>query len=523
MGDNSMNTLKRSYARRAGYRMASLTFRIVLLPALIAFAITQVAWTANETRAARSAADHIQPYVEDPRYWQYKGKPVMLLGGNKWDAPFFIQDQETVYDDLQAAGGNYLRYILKQRQADSSSVVKLVRIFPFRKLNNGKYDLNQWSDDYWDRFSDGLRMCEERAIIAQITLWDHFDFYREEWEISPWNPKNNVNYTSGESGLADSYPVHPGKDTNPFMKTVPTMRDNTVVLDYQKKLIAKMISIALNHNNVLYNMANEGNLGQEKWDRWWCDFIRNEASAVGKTIYTTTMFDRQRWEPVVNTPGVYTYVEGSKVGSRWTEKGQTQYDVAVGLINGTNAKRIRPVNAVKVRTQKIVKHAQERLWRPLMAGFASLSHHRTTDGSLTAGGPRSGDDNHSGDTYPIGGLGLEQDARNNIKAMRAFTDVVVPWETSPRQDLLTNRASDEAYLRAKVGEVYGLYFVDTGSVGLKLDGVSGTFRLRWIDIAKGAYVGAEQTLTGGNTVTITTPGGATGGWAAVITRGSRHD
>ena len=65
---------------------------------------------------------------------------------------------------------------------DAGKVTRLVRIFPYRKLSNGKYDLNQWSDDYWKRFSSGLRMCRDRDIIVQITLWDHFDFYREEWE-----------------------------------------------------------------------------------------------------------------------------------------------------------------------------------------------------------------------------------------------------------------------------------------------------------------------------------------------------
>jgi len=466
--------------------------------------------------------DSIRPYSANPRYWQYEGEPVMLLGGNKWDAPFFVRDQKSVYDDLRAAGGNYLRYILKQRLDDAGTVTKLVRIFPFKKLSNGKYDLNQWSDDYWNRFSSGLQMCRDRDIIVQITLWDHFDFYREQWEISPWNPENNINYTSIESGLAASYPVHPGRDTNPFMKTVPAMQNNRLVLDFQKKLIARMMSIALSYDNVLYNMANEGNPGQMKWDHWWCEFIRGEASAAGKTIYTTTMFDKKNWDPVVDNPGIYTYVEGSKVGSRWTEKGRRQYDVAIGLINSTNTKEVRPVNAVKIRTQKIVKHAQERLWRPLMAGFAALCHHRANDGTYTAGGPRSGDDNHASNTYLYGGLGLERDAMHDIKAMRAFTDVVVPWETSPRQDLLTNRSSDEAYLRAKVGEVYGLYFVDTGSVGLKLGGISGTLRLRWIDIAAGGYTGAEQTLTADGTVTITTPGSTAGGWAAVITRTTSH-
>ena len=84
---------------------------------LIAAAVV-VLITAGVSRlsAEDKNADHIQPYAKNPRYWQYERKPVMLLGGNKWDAPFFVQDQKSVYDDLQAAGGNYLLYILKQRQ-----------------------------------------------------------------------------------------------------------------------------------------------------------------------------------------------------------------------------------------------------------------------------------------------------------------------------------------------------------------------------------------------------------------------
>ena len=282
-----------------------------------------------------------------------------------------------------------------------------------------------------------------------------------------------------------------------------------------------MLSYSLPYGHILYCMNNETS-SEAGWGQYWIQFIKAEAAEKGVTVFTTDMFDKKNWNPVVDTPSTATYVEGSKVGSRWTESGQTQYDVAVGLINGTRAKQVRPVNAVKVRTQKIRKHAQERLWRPLMAGFAALSHHRTTDGTYTAGGSDAFDDNHASNTYLRGGLGLEPDAQNDIKAMRIFTDIVVPWETLPRQDLLANRAKDEAYLRAKVGDVYGLYFVDTGSVGLNLVGVSGRFRLQWIDIAKGAFSGVEQTLTAGSTVTITTPGSAAGGLAAVITKLPDH-
>ena len=33
-------------------------------------------------------ADRIRPYAKNPRYWQYNGKPVMLLGGSNDDNLF---------------------------------------------------------------------------------------------------------------------------------------------------------------------------------------------------------------------------------------------------------------------------------------------------------------------------------------------------------------------------------------------------------------------------------------------------
>jgi len=120
--------------------MCGFSSRCLLL--IAAAAVVLITAGVSRLSAENKNADHIQPYAKNPRYWQYERKPVMLLGGNKWDAPFFVQDQKSVYDDLQAAGGNYLRYILKQRQGDGGRATKLVRIFPFRKLSNGKYDLN---------------------------------------------------------------------------------------------------------------------------------------------------------------------------------------------------------------------------------------------------------------------------------------------------------------------------------------------------------------------------------------------
>ncbi|MBD3266895.1 hypothetical protein GF373_09515 [bacterium] len=430
---------------------------------------------------ADSDSDRIRPYEKNNAFWQYKGKPVMLIGGNQDDNTFQIPDLESYLDEIVSVGANYVRNVMSSR--DQGNVRE------FKKLPNGKYDLDQWNDAYWRRLENLLKWSAERDIIVQLTLWDRFDYYRDEWKSSPWNPKNNINYNSAESGLAKSYPEHPAKDTNPFMYV------GNKVMPLQEQWIDKILSYTFPAKNVLYNMANEhqsGDKGRE-WCEYWAGYVRDKASKDGVAIETTQLYDHQNWESVVNQPELYTFVEGAKVATQWTPKGEGQYDTAVTLIKATNQVKQRPVNGVKMRgSQHYIHYMSERGWRPLLAGFAALSWHR--EGQW-------------------GGLGFNATAQGNIKAMKKFTDIVIPWESEPRQDLLTDRENDEAYIRAIPGRAYGIYFVNGGSVGLNLKDQEGVFQLRWMKVNQGEWE-KEVTIQGGKIVTINPPG--KGGWAAVV-------
>jgi hypothetical protein len=143
--------------------------------------------------------DRIKPYTHNPKYWQYKGQPVMLLGANKTDSPFLLPDQEAYYDSLANLSGNYTRYNIKQRLVSG-----LLQKFPFLKLDNGLYDLNRWDDGYWNLFEQGLMMTRDRGIIVQLELWDRFDVGCDTYYIdSPWRPANNVTYSESDSELPD--------------------------------------------------------------------------------------------------------------------------------------------------------------------------------------------------------------------------------------------------------------------------------------------------------------------------------
>ncbi len=166
--------------------------------------------------------NRIQPWPKNPRYWQYQGRPVLLLGGSKDDNLFQIPDLKEHLDEIQKAGGNYIRNTMSDRQD------KGFEVYPFRQRPDGKYDLEQWNDEYWRRFENMLRWTAERDIIVQIEVWDRFDYSTRNWEPNPYNPKNNVNYTYEQSGFAEHYPDPTTRARTSSPSSLPRRNSGTI-------------------------------------------------------------------------------------------------------------------------------------------------------------------------------------------------------------------------------------------------------------------------------------------------------
>jgi len=231
--------------------------------------------------------DCIQPYVKNPCYWQYNGKPVMLLGGSKTDHIFLLDDLKTHLDEIQAVGANYVRNTMSQREGKD--------LKPHKLLTDGKFDLDQWNQEYWKRFQNMLKWTAEREIIVQIEIWDRFDYARRHWEISPWNPKNNINYTYIQSGFAKEYTNRQlYNDEHPFFHAVEGtshyISRYDLIRRYQEAFVDKMLSYSLPYGHVLYCMNNETS-SEADWGRHWIQFIKARAAEKGVTVCTTDMFD----------------------------------------------------------------------------------------------------------------------------------------------------------------------------------------------------------------------------------------
>jgi hypothetical protein len=120
---------------------------------------------------------------------------------------------------------------------------------------------------------------------------------------------------------------------------------------------------------------------------------------------------------------------------------------------------------------------------------------------------------------------LNDFAKGSIRAARLLGERIKFWEVTPRMDLLSERKRNEAYLAAKPGECYALYFTDGGSVGLDLSEAPGTFEVTWISVSMGittrtsqtgGYRLMKETMKGGGVVTMSAP--YKGGWVAALVK-----
>lgn len=427
---------------------------------------------------ARQNPESIQPYVNNPKYWQYKETPILLLGATDQDNlfnhpyiwPFGL---ESHLDLMVKYGGNYVRNTMSSRDHGN--------LWPYKTIEDGLYDLNIWNDEYWHRFENFLRMSYERDIIVQIEIWDRFDYARSPWNDNPFNPVNNMNYEADSSGLPETIDSHPGQRENPFFRSVPELENNTIVLNYQHKYIEKILSITLDFPNVLYCISNETN-ESPSWSDYWAYFIRDRAHEKGVLVHITEM--RDEWDLshphhqfVLNKPDLYTYVDFSQNNH---QQGQAHWDNVQRVWKQYLEQFPRPMNSVKIYSGRhggSFHEGVQKFWRNIFGGFATSRFHRTTD------------------PFNPYGIGLSPLALTQIHSMRMLTDEMNVFSCSPSNHLLSDREQNEAYAFAEEGQQYAVYFPEGGSVRIDLSQSSGTFSMRWLQIMVGEW--QEESLVEG--------------------------
>lgn len=445
-----------------------------------------------------SEADRIRPHEPSRRYWQYQGRPVLLLGGTDDDNLFQWPAERLTaqLDLLVSVGGNCVRNTMSCRDEGN--------VFPFARTIDGRFDLDRWNDTYWRRLHRLLTLTHERDVIVQIELWDPHDYYRDigelgGWSRQPFRPANNINYTLAESGLIDVVDwsaVHDPEKDHPFFQSAPAERDLTLVRQYQERFVAKVLEVAISFPNVLYCVSNESNDGLV-WSDYWAAYLRREANARGRRIEIGEMrFPRTPHHDdirhLIARADLYDFIDISQMNR---PARQEHWDHLMYLHKALTG-RPRPLNNTKIYGSDEVawtggyRTGEECFWRDVLGGCASARFHR-----------------------PTSGRGLDPQAQGHIRSARLLTDAMNVFACAPRNDLLSNRSPDEAYCLAEPGRQYAVYFPDGGDVKLDVYGISGRLQVRWLDIARSVWQESQQ-IQGGAELELKAP--ANGHWAALV-------
>ncbi len=188
------------------------------------------------------------PLKENPHYFQYKGKPLYLIGYGSISS---ITDK------------NYIKEIKElYRNKGNLKPVILFNVYhnllPWKKIK-GKYNLGTFNKKYWRRLRNYIKLCERKGIIVDIYIWDD-NSIENDWYYHPYNPDNNVNFGPNEISEKDE-----------FYKTIPERNNRGLALRYQRMFVKKLLKETFMFPNVIYSLNSKDYI----WNMYWESFIKN--------------------------------------------------------------------------------------------------------------------------------------------------------------------------------------------------------------------------------------------------------
>ena len=230
--------------------------------------------------SALSAAEPIRLHPQNPHYFEFRGKPTILItSGEHYGAVLNLDfDYKKYLATLAADRLNMTRtFTGAYREGPQSFGIEDNTLAPAhdrfiapwpRSQTPGaadgltKFDLTRWNDAYFTRLRDFVREAGTKGIVVELPIF--CPFYRDEmWDLSPLNAKNNVN------GIGN----YPRQD-------VYTLKD-PAMQKVQDALVRKIVAELKEFDNLLYEIANEPyahELITADWERHIADVITNAES-----------------------------------------------------------------------------------------------------------------------------------------------------------------------------------------------------------------------------------------------------
>ena len=445
--------------------------------------------------AGALAGDALALHPENPRYFVYRGQPLVLVGsGEHYGAvlnPDF--DYRAYLATLTADGLNLTRLFVGsyvERSGDFGIARNTLAPAPERALlpwarseepgyalGGHKFDLDRWEPAYFERLHGFVTVARDAGVFVEVTLFS--SHYGEGWERSPLHVFNNVN------GVGD------------LPKERANTLDNGDLRARQEALVRKVVSELKDEDNVYFEVQNEpwadrpvtvdvlhpyiepeemkveGQFWQNRVD------LADAASLEWQAWIASVVADQERRQ------GSRHLIAQNYANFRYPLK---RVDPAISIVNFHYAwPEAATLNLALERALGFDESGfagredatyRRQAWEFLLSGGAVFSH---LDYSFAVGR----EDGTA--SYPAPGGGSPA-LRRQLGVLKAFlTGFDLPALT-PRSDLVV--AAPGAFVRclATPGKAYALYVAGDGDTTLTLELATGRHRAEWIDVLTGGVV-----------------------------------
>jgi hypothetical protein len=171
----------------------------------------------------------LRPHPDHPRMLEFRGEPVILKTLGEHYGSVINPDFNYIpyLNTLQANGMNLTRVILVGFHAASGdaddtlnpSLDRWLQPWPRRTTagyaldGRGKWDLSTWNEAYFTRLRAFVQACSDRGIVVELTLFSTI-YFTDQWEISPFNPANNMQGHGPNTGAHSRYDAMRPVDAN---------------------------------------------------------------------------------------------------------------------------------------------------------------------------------------------------------------------------------------------------------------------------------------------------------------------
>lgn len=438
------------------------------------------------TGFSANAAEPLRLHPENPRYFEFRGKPTVLVtSGEHYGAVLNADfDYKKYLATLERYGFNLTRTFTGaycepagafniEKNTLAPAAGKL--ICPWARSDEDgyaggggkKFDLDRWNEAYFARLKDFVAEAGRRGVVVELVLF--CPFYEEsQWNISPMNAANNVNGI-GKVGRNDVY----------ALKEEPLTRA-------QHALVVKLVTELNAFDNLYYEICNEPYFGgvTRAWQDRIADLIAStEDKLPQRHLIAENVANKwkkvERPHPKVSIFNFHYATPPETVAMNWQLK----------LPIGDNETGFRGDGDFVYRSEG---------WEFLLVGG---SLYNNLDYSFAVG--------HEGGTAknkaPGGGSPALQ---AQLKVLKDFIHGFDFLRMTPEPGVVKGGVPRKGavHVLAQRGREYAVYVRGGEQTKLVLDLPSGKYRATWLDTKSGSTAGEETFDHPGGERTVASPG-----------------